>query len=93
MLGPLERTEEPARDKVLVNKARRLLEVELGAVPLGRREGLADIDLEEVVIGVVRGCKEHAEQLLAERGAEGLVVVDAGDLGVAAAHIARLELL
>ena len=42
---------------------------------------------------MAHGCEEHTERLLADRGAKGLVVVDAGDLGVAAAHVARLELL
>ncbi len=93
LLGPLEWTQEPARDKVLVNEARRLLEVEPGAVLFAQREGLDEVNLEEVVVSVARGCDEHAERVLAERGAEGLVVVDAGDLGVAVAHVARLKLL
>ena len=61
LLGPLERAKKLARHEVLVGEARGLLEVELSAVPLARREGLDDVHLEHVIVGSARGSAEHAQ--------------------------------
>lgn len=56
-------------------------------------EGLDDVHLKHVIIGSARGDAEHAQRLLAKGGADSLLVVNAGDLVVAATDIARLECL
>jgi len=76
-----------------VDVARRLLQVHLGAIPVAGREGFHDVDLEQVIIVDAGAGQVDAQALEAQRAAEAVDVVDALDLVVAAADVARLELV
>ena len=93
LLGALERLQETAGRVALLLVARRLLQVDLGAIPVARRrEGLDDVDLEQVVVIEAATAEEAAQALKAQGAAEAVDVVKALDLAVVAADVARLDL-